>query len=186
MYFYSRKDPFSRKIPISQFVIENLTTLLSVLLFLHRRHFDEEDYLESNFVDKLDNEYDVSFLDNTEHIEAGKSTKRGRKGGAHGRFHRPRRKQKRRKPRPLEPEGVKIEVQDPDDLPPRARWTIMATAFILLAMSLILVGVTLRMAPIIDEMGELSILSTCIWAIPPKYSFFCILKITQFTICHDY
>lgn len=42
---------------------------------------------------------------------------------------------------------------DPDDLPKRARWTIAVTACLLLVMSMLLVGVTLRMAPIIDEMG---------------------------------
>ncbi|XP_068081818.1 1-phosphatidylinositol 3-phosphate 5-kinase-like [Anabrus simplex] len=42
---------------------------------------------------------------------------------------------------------------DPEDLPKRARWTIIATACLLLLMSVLLVGVTLRMAPIIDEMG---------------------------------
>ncbi|XP_063216769.1 uncharacterized protein LOC134527764 [Bacillus rossius redtenbacheri] len=44
-------------------------------------------------------------------------------------------------------------VMDPEDLPKRARWTIIATACLLLLMSVLLVGVTLRMAPIIDEMG---------------------------------
>lgn len=43
---------------------------------------------------------------------------------------------------------------DADDLPKRARWTIIATACLLLLMSVLLVGVTLRMAPIIDEMGK--------------------------------
>lgn len=43
---------------------------------------------------------------------------------------------------------------DPDDLPQRARWTIIATACLLLIMCLLLVGVTLRMAPFIDDMGE--------------------------------
>ncbi|EDS31181.1 conserved hypothetical protein [Culex quinquefasciatus] len=45
-------------------------------------------------------------------------------------------------------------VIDPDDLPKRARWTIIATAFLLLIMCLFLVGITLRMAPIIDDMGK--------------------------------
>ncbi|GLV41175.1 uncharacterized protein CBL_04699 [Carabus blaptoides fortunei] len=49
---------------------------------------------------------------------------------------------------------VKVKVIDPNDLPQRARWTIVATACLLLLMCLILVGVTLRMAPIIDDMGE--------------------------------
>uniref|UniRef100_A0A182X4B1 Uncharacterized protein n=1 Tax=Anopheles quadriannulatus TaxID=34691 RepID=A0A182X4B1_ANOQN len=45
-------------------------------------------------------------------------------------------------------------VIDPDDLPQRARWTIIATACLLLIMCLLLVGITLRMAPIIDDMGK--------------------------------
>lgn len=67
-------------------------------------------------------------------------------------FHRPRKKRKRRRRKKIEPEIV-IET-DPDELPPRARMTIVATACLLLAMSLLLVGITLRMGPIIDEMGE--------------------------------
>lgn len=47
-----------------------------------------------------------------------------------------------------------FQVIDPDDLPQRARWTIIATACLLLIMCLLLVGVTLRMAPLIDEMGK--------------------------------
>uniref|UniRef100_A0A182YFQ4 Uncharacterized protein n=1 Tax=Anopheles stephensi TaxID=30069 RepID=A0A182YFQ4_ANOST len=46
------------------------------------------------------------------------------------------------------------QVIDPDDLPQRARWTIIATACLLLIMCLLLVGITLRMAPIIDDMGK--------------------------------
>ncbi|XP_058065704.1 uncharacterized protein LOC131215333 [Anopheles bellator] len=45
-----------------------------------------------------------------------------------------------------------VKVIDPDDLPQRARWTIIATACLLLIMCLLLVGITLRMAPIIDDM----------------------------------
>ncbi|XP_055373981.1 serine-rich adhesin for platelets [Condylostylus longicornis] len=44
-----------------------------------------------------------------------------------------------------------VKVIDPDDLPQRARWTIIATACLLLLMCLMLVGITLRMAPIIDD-----------------------------------
>ncbi|CAO1359808.1 unnamed protein product [Diamesa serratosioi] len=47
-----------------------------------------------------------------------------------------------------------VKVIDPDDLPQRARWTIIATACLLLIMCLLLVGITLRMAPLIDDMGE--------------------------------
>lgn len=45
-----------------------------------------------------------------------------------------------------------VKIAD-DDLPQRARWTIIATACLLLLMCLMLVGITLRMAPIIDDMG---------------------------------
>ncbi|KAJ6635771.1 hypothetical protein Bhyg_14357, partial [Pseudolycoriella hygida] len=47
-----------------------------------------------------------------------------------------------------------VKVIDPDDLPQRARWTIIATACLLLIMCLLLVGVTLRMAPFIDDMEK--------------------------------
>nr|CAI5828432.1 unnamed protein product [Callosobruchus analis] len=39
-----------------------------------------------------------------------------------------------------------------DELSRRAKWTIVATACLLLFMCMLLVGITLRMAPIIDEM----------------------------------
>lgn len=71
-----------------------------------------------------------------------------------GRYHRPRRKRKRKR-RKVDPVvSPEEELVDPEELPPRARWTIVATACLLLAMSLLLVGVTLRMAPIIDDMGK--------------------------------
>lgn len=70
-----------------------------------------------------------------------------------GRYHRPRRKRKRKR-RKIDSVGPEEELVDPEELPPRARWTIVATACLLLAMSLLLVGVTLRMAPIIDDMGK--------------------------------
>ncbi|XP_059487280.1 uncharacterized protein LOC132203490 [Neocloeon triangulifer] len=41
---------------------------------------------------------------------------------------------------------------DPDELSKRARWTIVATACLLFFMCFLLVGITLRMTPIIDEM----------------------------------
>lgn len=53
-----------------------------------------------------------------------------------------------------------VEVHDSyknlteDELSRRAKWTIVATACLLLFMCLLLVGITLRMAPIIDEMGK--------------------------------
>ncbi|XP_055316211.1 dentin sialophosphoprotein [Sitodiplosis mosellana] len=44
-----------------------------------------------------------------------------------------------------------VKVIDPEDMSQRARWTIIATACLLLLMCLLLVGVTLRMAPLIDD-----------------------------------
>lgn len=71
------------------------------------------------------------------------------------RYHRPRRKRKRKRRRVEDVTEVPdVVLVDHDELPPRARWTIVATACILFAMSLLLVGVTLRMAPIIDDMGN--------------------------------
>jgi hypothetical protein len=56
----------------------------------------------------------------------------------------------------------------PDDLPQRARWTIIITAGLLLITCMLLVGVTLRMAPVIDELGKLLLLK--LWL----YTIFCI------------
>lgn len=77
------------------------------------------------------------------------------------RTRRKRKRRKRRHKRHIAITAIPIEdavkVIDPDELPQRARWTIVATAFLLLFMCLLLVGVTLRMAPIIDDMGEYEI-----------------------------
>ncbi|KAI4498367.1 hypothetical protein M0802_006546 [Mischocyttarus mexicanus] len=102
-------------------------------------HYDEdEDYLALNIADELEEEETLS---GPEQIQEPRET-----------YHRPRKKRKRKRRRivSVEPEE---EIIDPEELPPRARWTIVATACLLLAMSLLLVGVTLRMAPIIDDMG---------------------------------
>ncbi|KAJ1527553.1 hypothetical protein ONE63_007519 [Megalurothrips usitatus] len=53
---------------------------------------------------------------------------------------------------PLPPDVRLQQHVDPDDLPKRARLTIAVTACFLLALSMLLVGMTLRMAPIIDDM----------------------------------
>lgn len=45
-------------------------------------------------------------------------------------------------------------ARNKDELPRGVRWSIMATGLVLFLMSIILVGATLRMAPLIDEMGE--------------------------------
>ncbi|KAF5293844.1 hypothetical protein FQR65_LT10982 [Abscondita terminalis] len=50
------------------------------------------------------------------------------------------------------PISEEVKEIDADELPQRARWTIVITACLLLFMCLLLVGITLRMAPIIDDM----------------------------------
>lgn len=52
------------------------------------------------------------------------------------------------------PAPIGSQVIDPEDMSQRARWTIIATACLLLLMCLLLVGITLRMAPLIDDMGK--------------------------------
>ena len=100
-------------------------------------HYDDDDYVALNVADELEEEEILS-----EKIEAPRA-----------KYHRPRRKRKRKR-RKVNNTGPQEELVDPEELPPRARWTIVATACLLLTMSLLLVGVTLRMAPIIDDMGE--------------------------------
>lgn len=102
-------------------------------------HYDDDDYVALNVADELEEE---EILSGTEKIEAPRE-----------KYHRPRRKRKRKR-RKINNTGPQEELVDPEELPPRARWTIVATACLLLTMSLLLVGVTLRMAPIIDDMGE--------------------------------
>lgn len=114
------------------------------LLIYSKNPYDEDDYLAFNFADDFEEETfsGPAVLSSRPVVDSRE------------RFHKPRRKRKRRRRRTVvDVEGVEVEL-GPDDLPPQARWTIMITAIILLAMSLALVGVTLRMAPIIDEMGE--------------------------------
>ncbi|XP_011640121.1 lateral signaling target protein 2 homolog [Pogonomyrmex barbatus] len=100
-------------------------------------HYDDDDYVALNVADELEEE---EILSGPEKMDESQ-----------GRYHRPRRKRKRKR-RKIESVGPEEELVDPEELPPRARWTIVATACLLLAMSLLLVGVTLRMAPIIDDM----------------------------------
>ncbi|KAL5285798.1 hypothetical protein ACFFRR_007464 [Megaselia abdita] len=66
--------------------------------------------------------------------------------------HHRRKKRKHKKILVHDLETQRIREIDPDDLSQKARWTIIATACLLLLMCLMLVGITLRMAPIIDEM----------------------------------
>ncbi|XP_050092704.1 uncharacterized protein LOC126575824 isoform X2 [Anopheles aquasalis] len=72
----------------------------------------------------------------------------------HHHRHCKKKKYKRRKILVHDLDDQSVKVIDPDDLPQRARWTIIATACLLLIMCLLLVGITLRMAPIIDDMGK--------------------------------
>jgi len=67
------------------------------------------------------------------------------------------RKKRRKVPTVEQVEVARVRkrtVVDPDELSKRARWTIVATACLLFFMCFLLVGITLRMTPIIDEMGE--------------------------------
>ncbi|KAH0952832.1 hypothetical protein HN011_000971, partial [Eciton burchellii] len=100
-------------------------------------HYDDDDYVALNVADELEEE---EILSGPEKLDEPR-----------GRYHRPRRKRKRKR-RKADSVGPDEELVDPGELPPRARWTIVATACLLLAMCLLLVGVTLRMAPIIDDM----------------------------------
>ncbi|XP_054015873.1 uncharacterized protein LOC128896534, partial [Hylaeus anthracinus] len=100
-------------------------------------HYDNDDnYVALNVADDLEEE----ILSGIEKIEEPRE-----------KYHRPRKKRKRKRHKVINA-GPREELVDPEELPPRARWTIVATACLLLAMSLLLVGVTLRMAPIIDDM----------------------------------
>ncbi|KAG5677196.1 hypothetical protein PVAND_006976 [Polypedilum vanderplanki] len=65
-----------------------------------------------------------------------------------------RKKRKKRKilVHNLDDKSLKVIDPDSDELPQRAKFTIVATACLLLIMCLLLVGVTLRMAPLIDDM----------------------------------
>lgn len=115
-------------------------------LFNRKIHYDDDDYVALNVADELEEEETLSGPEKVDEPQ--------------GRYHRPRRKRKRKR-RKVEPVvSPEEELVDPEELPPRARWTIVATACLLLAMSLLLVGVTLRMAPIIDDMGKWSHEST--------------------------
>ncbi|XP_076159997.1 uncharacterized protein LOC143143040 [Ptiloglossa arizonensis] len=101
-------------------------------------HYDNDDnYVALNVADELEEE---EILSGIEKVEEPRE-----------KYHRSRKKRKRKRHK-VHNTGPREELVDPEELPPRARWTIVATACLLLAMSLLLVGVTLRMAPIIDDM----------------------------------
>ncbi|XP_052740530.1 uncharacterized protein LOC112056914 isoform X2 [Bicyclus anynana] len=89
-------------------------------------------------------------LNSPEQLEMERMRRRRRR-------HAPTHPQKPRKHRTLlvsaiDEQAKVIHVLDPDELPRRARYTIMVTACLLLFLCLLLVGVTLRMAPLIDDM----------------------------------
>ncbi|XP_073984879.1 uncharacterized protein isoform X3 [Rhodnius prolixus] len=79
-------------------------------------------------------------MEDDEDSESYKKKRRKRKRLVGPMLHRP-------------PIVTKPKVVDPEDLPKRARWTIIITAGFLLLTCMLLVGITLRMAPIIDQMG---------------------------------
>jgi hypothetical protein len=114
---------------------------------------NDADYISINMEraeDEEDMEHHLNGLMDTEDIGAGRAPLQD--------AHRKRKRKKRRKQKTDAEGRVRRGASggglDPEDLPKRARWTIIATACLLLLMSVLLVGVTLRMAPIIDEMGE--------------------------------
>ncbi|XP_011303684.1 uncharacterized protein [Fopius arisanus] len=112
--------------------------------------YEDEDYVALNLEDEFDGESIISGHYPRELV-------RDRRETLGERYHRPRKKHKRKKHRnevylPEVRQVPQVVLIDHDELPLRARWTIVATACLLFAMSLLLVGVTLRMAPIIDDM----------------------------------
>ncbi|XP_052894995.1 uncharacterized protein LOC128302253 [Anopheles moucheti] len=103
--------------------------------------------------------YDVSLqIESERHGELDSIVPEHRRKHKHSRHHHHHHrhcKKKRHKKRKIlvhDLDDQSVKVIDPDDLPQRARWTIIATACLLLIMCLLLVGITLRMAPIIDDM----------------------------------
>ena len=61
---------------------------------------------------------------------------------------------RRRLPRPRPTMRQRLGFTDKNEAR-RAKWTIVITALALLAMSMLLVGVTLRLAPLIDDLGKI-------------------------------
>jgi hypothetical protein len=134
---------FVRKILVSRCNDADYVTL-NMERALDGEHGEEEDE------DEEDKEHHLNGLGNIEDI------------GVDGvSVHEAQMKRKRKKRRKKNVDG-EVRVRrgagggglDADDLPKRARWTIIATACFILLMSVLLVGITLRMAPIIDDMGK--------------------------------
>ncbi|XP_072939949.1 uncharacterized protein [Epargyreus clarus] len=86
-----------------------------------------------------------------EQLEMERRRKRRRRHHAHTHTHKPK-KHRTLLVSAIDEQAKVIHVLDPDELPRRARYTIMVTACLLLFLCLLLVGVTLRMAPLIDDM----------------------------------
>ncbi|XP_053688592.1 uncharacterized protein LOC128737874 isoform X2 [Sabethes cyaneus] len=96
--------------------------------------------------------------------------KRRHKHRHHQHHHCKKKRHKKRKILVHDLDDQSVKVIDPDDLPQRARWTIIATACLLLIMCLLLVGITLRMAPIIDDMGKSQYAIKQLQAIKPFFT----------------
>ncbi|KDR23908.1 hypothetical protein L798_10257 [Zootermopsis nevadensis] len=138
------------------FMTWNITRWLFVRKILVNR-CNDVDYVSLNMEraaeeeeDEEDREHHLNGLGDVEDIGVGRPSLQEAQR---------KRKRKKRRKKKLDGEGRARRGMgggglDADDLPKRARWTIIATACLLLLMSVLLVGVTLRMAPIIDEMGE--------------------------------
>ncbi|KAL0882310.1 hypothetical protein ABMA27_000827 [Loxostege sticticalis] len=92
-------------------------------------------------------------LRSPEQLELERRRRRRRRSPHHAHSQKPR-KHRTLLVSAIDEQAKVIHVLDPDELPRRARYTIMVTACLLLFLCLLLVGVTLRMAPLIDDMGK--------------------------------
>ncbi|KAG6444223.1 hypothetical protein O3G_MSEX003253 [Manduca sexta] len=92
-------------------------------------------------------------LNSPEKIELERRRRRRRRRSPHSHAQKPK-KHRTLLVSAIDEQAKVIHVLDPDELPRRARYTIMVTACLLLFLCLLLVGVTLRMAPLIDDMGN--------------------------------
>ncbi|CAH2071430.1 unnamed protein product, partial [Iphiclides podalirius] len=96
-------------------------------------------------------------LDSPENIEMERRRRRRKRTRhTHVHSHKPR-KQRTLLVSAIDEQAKVIHVLDPDELPRRARYTIMVTACLLLFLCLLLVGVTLRMAPLIDDIVDVTL-----------------------------
>lgn len=58
--------------------------------------------------------------------------------------------------------GTATKEDDDEDVSRKARWIIITTAVSLFVMSVLLVGIMLRLAPVIDDLGESRFISDSI------------------------